>query len=197
MSANPEAESKMDAFEAIAFPQIDSIYRFALCMVGNEPDAEDLVQDTYLKAYKLFDKFEDGANCKSWLLKILKNTFINSIPHKTKNRQRAYLSDNEELISGQQNNITPEEEIFANPLEDDVANIINSLPVTFKIVLLLADMEELSYKEISDIIDCPLETVMSRLHRGHKILRKRLQGYTITNRFIIPKRFQQAGGEFL
>jgi RNA polymerase sigma-70 factor (ECF subfamily) len=176
MSTDPEAESKIDAFETIAFPQIDSMYRFALCMVGNETDAEDLVQDTYLRAYKLFDKFEDGTNCKSWLLKILKNTFINSIRHKTKHHQKVYLSDNKELISGQQNNITPEEEVFANPLEDDVATVINSLPVTFKIVILLADMEELSFKEISDIIDCPPKTVMLRLHRGHKILRKKITG---------------------
>jgi RNA polymerase sigma-70 factor, ECF subfamily len=197
MSANPEAELKIDAFEALAFPQIDSIYRFALCMSGNESDAEDLVQDTYLKAYKLFDKFENGTNCKSWLLKILRNTFINSIRHKTKHHQKVYLSDNEELISSQQNNITPEEEIFANLLEDDVAAAMNSLPVTFKIVILLADMEELSYKEISDIIDCPQKTVMSRLHKGRKILRKRLQDYTIGNRFIIPKRFQQTDGESL
>jgi len=180
MSAEIEMDSKIEAFEALAIPHIDSLYRFALHITCNESDAEDLVQDTYLRAYKFFDKFSDGTNCKAWLLKILRNTFINSFNRNKRYNQRFCLLDDAEFLTIITDNPTPEDEIFAGLIEDEVVAAINKLPVGFRTVILLADIEELSYREISEIIGRPIGTVMSRLHRGRRILRKKLQGYAIS-----------------
>lgn len=186
MSADIEMKSKIETFEALAIPHIDSLYRFALHITSNESDAEDLVQDTYLRAYKFFDKFRDGTNCKAWLLKILRNTFINSFHRNKRYNQRFCLLNNVELITVLPNNPTPEDEIFAGLLKDEIVAAINALPVNFRTVILLADIEELSYREISEIIDRPIGTVMSRLHRGRRILRKKLKDYAIKHNLTSP-----------
>lgn len=184
MSIDIEMDPKIKAFEALAIPHIDLLYRFALHITSNESDAEELVQNTYLRAYKFFDRFSDVTNCKLWLLKILMNTFINSFHRNKKHNQIFCLLDDAELLEAFPDNTTSEDGIFADLLEDEIVATIKSLPVGFRIVILLADIEELSYREISEIIDLPIGTVISRLHRGHRMLKKRLQDYAIKHGLI-------------
>jgi len=177
MSINTRLESKTERFETEALEHVDSVYRFALCMTKNESDAQDLVQDTYLRAYRFFDKFEEGTNCRAWLLRILKNTFINSIRRERRQPQMIHLPEMEENGMELRSNGDPEDEVFGDLLDDDVAAAMDGLPLAYRSVVLLADVEGFSYREIADIIGCPIGTVMSRLSRGRSLLRKRLQSY--------------------
>ena len=177
MPVDATAKPKTDGFEAVALAHIDSLYRYALHMSRNETDAEDLVQDTYLRAYRFFDRFETGTNCKAWLLTILKNTYINTLRRDKRHRQMVSLSEMAEsgielLADGD-----PEDEIFGDMLDDDVTAAIDELPDGYRTAVLLADMQGLSYKEVADRMDCPVGTVMSRLHRGRRLLRERLGDY--------------------
>ncbi len=177
MPVDATAKPKTDGFEAVALAHMDSLYRYALRMSRNETDAEDLVQDTYLRAYRFFDKFEEGTNCKAWLLTILKNTFINTIRHDKKYQQMIHLPEMEEHGVELLTDADPEGEIFGNLLDDDITAAMNELPAGYRTTVLLADMEGLSYREVADKMDCPVGTVMSRLHRGRRLLKKRLQDY--------------------
>lgn len=177
MPVDATAKPKTDGFEAVALAHMDSLYRYALHMSRNETDAEDLVQDTYLKAYRFFDRFEPGTNCKAWLLTILRNTFINTVRRDKRRRQTVSLSKMEESGMELLADDDPEDEVFGDVLDDDVTAAMNELPDEFRTAVLLADMQGLSYKEVADRMDCPLGTVMSRLHRGRRLLRERLGDY--------------------
>ena len=181
---NAELESKAEGFEEIALAHMDSIYKFALRMSRNESDAEDLVQETYLKAYRFFDKFEAGTNCKAWLLTILRNTFINSIRHNKRRQQMVDLSEIEEHGAESLVSVSPEEEVFRDLLDDDVSAAMSMLPAGYRTAVLLADMKGLSYQEVADKMDCPVGTVMSRLHRGRRLLREKLRDYVTQHGYV-------------
>ena len=159
---------------------IDLIYGRALQMTKNESDAKDLVQETYLRAYRFFDKFREGTDCKAWLLAILKNSFINTIRREINRPQMISLSEmngNGMELSG---DADPENAIFGVLFDDDVFAAMNSLPAKYRIAVLLADIERFSYSDIADKVNCPIRTVMSRLSRvsrGRRLLKKRLQDY--------------------
>ena len=177
-------------FEAAAVPFVDALYNTALRMTRNPQDAEDLVQETYLKAYKYYDKFEEGTNLKAWLFKILKNTFINSYRKKQQAPPKADFADIEESFetivrddSGQQAR-TPEEELLEKVLDEDVQHAIEELPHDYRMVVLLADLEGFSYKEIADILEIPVGTVMSRLYRGRRLLEEALLKYARGHGYI-------------
>jgi RNA polymerase sigma-70 factor (ECF subfamily) len=163
-------------FEAAAMPFVDALYNTAYRMTRNSEDAEDLVQETYLKAYRYYDKFEEGTNFKAWLFKIMKNTFINNY---RKKQQAPTLSDFAEIEESFENQVSedaskqmknPEDELLENVLDEDVQQALDKLPPDYRMVVLLADLEGFSYKEIAEILDVPVGTVMSRLYRGRRLL---------------------------
>jgi RNA polymerase sigma-70 factor (ECF subfamily) len=172
-------------FESLALAQLDSLYSAALRLTKNERDAEDLVQDTCMRAFRFFDKFERGTNIKAWLFKILTNTFINRYRRKVKERTLVEGSEreavHERFISRDASDFAanPEQYFFDRLLSDDVLRAMDALPIEFRLVVILADLQEFSYKEIADILECPVGTVMSRLFRGRKLLQKMLRQYAL------------------
>jgi RNA polymerase sigma-70 factor (ECF subfamily) len=185
----PKTVSAWD-FNAQVMPFVDSLYNTAYRMTRSAEDAEDLVQETYFKAYKYYDKFEEGTNLKAWLFKILKNTFINNY-RKRKLEPRsvdfAEIEDSFERIvrrDASEPPSDPESDFFSNVLDDDVKRALESLPYDYRMVVVLADLEDFSYKEIAEILDCPVGTVMSRLYRGRKLLEKALLKYARKHGYI-------------
>jgi RNA polymerase sigma factor (sigma-70 family) len=168
-------------FEEEFLPQIESLYTFAYHLTYNEEDANDLVQETYLKAYRFIDKYKKGTNAKAWLFKILKNVFINQYRRKSKQPTKV---DYEDIVKYQDKEdsryssyMDLREEMFQHMMGDEVTNAINALPVDFRVVILLCDIEGFTYEEISKIIDIPIGTVRSRLHRARNMLKEKLKEY--------------------
>ncbi len=164
-------------FEDTALPYMDEIHKAALRMTKNVTEAEDLVQDTFLRAYRFFDGFEQGTCMKALLLKILKNTFINRF-NKQVNKPEHVDFDQLRLYEEEPTSTNdPEKDIISKVFDDDLMRAINELPTEFGTVILLSDLEGFSYREIAKIVKCPIGTVMSRLHRGRKLLRDSLKEY--------------------
>jgi RNA polymerase sigma-70 factor (ECF subfamily) len=174
-------------FSELAMPHMQALYSAALRMTRNPADAEDLVQETFLKAYRAFDRYEDGTNLKAWLYKILTNTFINSYRAAKRRPEKADVEDIEDLymyrrigdLRSAGAGPSAEEEVFDRFTDDEVKEAIESLPEAFRIAVLLADVEGFSYKEIAEITEVPIGTVMSRIHRGRKALQKALLDYAV------------------
>jgi RNA polymerase sigma-70 factor, ECF subfamily len=168
-------------FEREALPHMDALYNFALRMTSDPDEADDLLQETYLKAYRFFDKFEQGTNCKAWLFRIMKNSFINIYRRSSKEPDKVDYNDVEEFYHSIRAESTDpndlEEKIFSNILDDDVSTALESLPEEFRTVVILCDIEGFTYEEIADFVECPIGTVRSRLHRGRKMLRIKLLDY--------------------
>ena len=169
-------------FEQEFLPQIDALYTFAYHLTYNEDDANDLVQETYLKAYRFIDKYIEGTNAKAWLFKILKNVFINHYRRKSKqpvkvDYEEVLIHQNEEDDTQYSSYQDMREEMFEHMMGDEVTNAINSLPVDFRVVILLCDIEDFTYEEIAKILDIPIGTVRSRLHRARNMLKKKLRNY--------------------
>jgi RNA polymerase sigma-70 factor, ECF subfamily len=164
-------------FEDTALPYMDEIHKAALRMTKNVTEAEDLVQDTFLRAYRFFNKFEQGTCMRAWLLKILKNTYINRF-NKQVNKPEHVDFDQLRLYEEEPTSTNdPEKDIMSKAFDDDLMRAINELPTEFGTVILLSDLEGFSYREIAKIVKCPIGTVMSRLHRGRKLLRYSLKEY--------------------
>src|SRR3954454_16825120 len=176
------AVADQSKFSDLAMEYMPSIYSAALRMTRNPADAEDLVQETYLKAYRAFDRFQQGTNLKACLLRILTITFINSYRAKKRRPEQTELDEVEDLylyrrlggLEAAAASRSAEEEVLDLFTDDEVKAALESLPEQFRIAVLLADVEGFSYKEIADILDIPIGTVMSRLHRGRKALQKAL-----------------------
>ena len=179
---NRSSEASRREFEALALPHLDGLYAAALRLTKNPRDAEDLVQDAVLRAFRFFDKFERGTNIKAWLYKILTNTFINRYRRNTKERnivedERDSVQDR--LVSRDSADAAenPERAYLDRMLSDDVLKALDSVPVDFRLAVILADLQDFSYKEIADILDVPVGTVMSRLFRGRRLLQRQLAEY--------------------
>ena len=176
-----ELEAKRREFEVEAMPHMQALYNFAVRLCRDPEDAADLVQETYLKAFRFFDKFERGTNCKAWLFRILKNSYINRYRKSSKEPDVVgydVVEDFYETIRDP--NVAasaPEEEVFASAMDDVVARAIEELPEEFRTVVILCDIEEFTYEEIAEFVDCPIGTVRSRLHRARKMLASRLYEY--------------------
>src|SRR5438270_1783311 len=165
-----------------AMEHMSSLYTAALRMTRNPADAEDLVQETYLKAYRAFHSFQAGTNLKAWLYTILTNTFINSYRSQKRRPEQTEIEDVEDLylyrrlggLEAAQAGRSAEEEVLDHFTEADVKEALESLPESFRMTVLLADVEGFSYREIADIMEIPIGAVMSRLPRGRRALQKAL-----------------------
>jgi RNA polymerase sigma-70 factor (ECF subfamily) len=181
-------------FEELAMEHMASLYTAALRMTRNPADAEDLVQETYLKAYRAFDSFQEGTNLKAWLYRILTNTFINSYRAKKRRPDETDIDDVENLflyrrlggLEGASAGRSAEDEVLDHFTEAEVKEAIESLPEQFRLAVLLGDVEGFSYKEIAEILEIPIGTVMSRLHRGRRALQKRLYEFG-RQRGLVPR----------
>jgi RNA polymerase sigma-70 factor (ECF subfamily) len=184
---------KDEAFQNEAVPHLDALYGTALRMTKDEQDAEDLVQEAMLKAYRYFDKYENGTNCKAWLFKIMTNTFINRY-RKSKKRKEYLIDDDyrplQERAEAPERNPfiddfdQDEENLYFKMFGDEVKSALETMPVDFRMVVLLADLQDFAYKEIAEIMDCPIGTVMSRLYRGRRMLQAKLEEYALKEGYI-------------
>jgi len=187
---------KRRAFEAEALPHMDALLRTGLRLTKNQSDAEDLVQEAFTKAYRFWDKFEPGSNCRAWLFKIMTNIFINNYRSKSRSPLTANLDEIDDnylygQLAGADSSDNPEKDFFAKILDDDVKRAIDNLPDDFRLVAVLSFLEGFSYQEIADIADLQLGTVKSRLHRGRKLLQTELYDYAVKNGYIKSKAEQQ------
>lgn len=170
-------------FESQAMPYLDSLYSTALRMTHSPEDAEDLVQETYLKAFRHYEQFEEGTNFRAWLFRILKNTFINEYRKQQRRPLESDFADVEESAESRlsdesnQRAPTPEERLLDGVLDEDVLHALAELPDDYRMAITLADLEGFSYKEIAETLDIPIGTVMSRLYRGRKRLEEALLEY--------------------
>ncbi len=179
-------------FTELTMPHMQALYTAALRMTRNPADAEDLVQETFLKAYRAFDRYEDGTNLRAWLYKILTNTFINSYRAAKRRPEKADVEDVEDLylyhrigdLQAAGVGRSAEDVVFDHFTDDEVKKAIESLPESFRIAVLLADVEGFSYKEIAEITEVPIGTVMSRIHRGRKALQKALHDFAVARGLV-------------
>ncbi len=179
-------------FTQEAMQYAPQLYSAALRMTRNKTDAEDLVQETYLRAYRGYEGFNEGTNLRAWLFRILTNTFINVYRAKQRRVQESELGDVEDLylykrISGiDVASRSAEDTLFELFTDDEVKSALEDLPESFRLPVLLADVEGFSYKEIAEILDIPIGTVMSRLHRGRKAMQKALIDF-VTERGMLSR----------
>jgi RNA polymerase sigma-70 factor (ECF subfamily) len=181
-------------FADLTMEYMGSLYSAALRMTRNPADAEDLVQETYLKAYRAFGSFKEGTNLKAWLYRILTNTFINSYRARKRRPEQTDIDDVEDLylyrrlggLEAVNAGRSPEEEVLEHFTEAEVKAAVEALPEQFRMAVLLADVEGFSYKEIAEILDIPIGTVMSRLHRGRKSLQKTLHDFGMQRGLVAP-----------
>lgn len=175
-------------FEKEMLPHVGALQTFAYHLTYNQEDADDLVQETYMKAFRFIDKYEKGTNAKAWLFKILKNAYINEYRKKVKQPTKvdfeeivAYHDTDDDHLSGYSD---LREEIFLHMMGDEVTTAINSLPIDFRTVILLCDIEGFTYEEIASIIDVPIGTVRSRLFRARNLLKEKLTSYAKKHGYV-------------
>src|SRR3954467_10806774 len=185
MKRRPQA----DDFEREALPHLSALYAAALRMTRNEKDAEDLVQDAMLRAYRFFDTFQAGTNCKAWLFRILTNVFCNN--YRDREREHVVLTEAEsspanleQFVGGGVDGRDTETALLGRMVSADVEKALAAVPADFRMAVILADLEDFSYKEIAEIMECPAGTVMSRLFRGRKILQGLLHDYAVEQGII-------------
>jgi RNA polymerase sigma-70 factor (ECF subfamily) len=181
-------------FTELTEPYVGSLYSAALALTHNQADAEDLLQDTYLRAFRAFDSFQEGTNLRAWLYRILTNGFISRYRTKQRRPEETDLDDVEELylyrrtaaLREASEGASAEDQVLARITDAEVKDALEALPESFRVAVVLADVEGFSYKEISEITDVPIGTVMSRIHRGRKALQKALHDYAVERGILEP-----------
>jgi RNA polymerase sigma-70 factor, ECF subfamily len=180
-------------FEKEMVPYMDMLYNYAFYLSGNKEQADDLLQDTYLKAYRFYGKFERGTNAKAWLYRIMKNTYINE--YRRTHRQPEIVEYDEQIsayqmLPGTSGGVDDVRDAIENrSFDDTMATAIADLPEKFKSVIVLRDIEDLPYEEIADLLEVPIGTVRSRLHRARSLLFERLKDYAKKRGFKVGDRF--------
>jgi RNA polymerase sigma-70 factor (ECF subfamily) len=182
---------KQQEFQNEALPHMDFLYNYALRMTYNSTDAEDLVQETFLKAFRFWDSYEKGTNIRAWLFRIMKNAYINRYRKEKKEPETVEYDEVENFYNSVRETASEssdlQETLYNNLLEDDVATAIAELPEDFRTVVILCDIEGLTYEEVAEFVDCPIGTVRSRLHRGRKLLRAKLLDYARKRGYVEEK----------
>ncbi|MCF8217220.1 MAG: sigma-70 family RNA polymerase sigma factor [Chlorobium sp.] len=180
-SLSREEIKKQQEFQEEAVAHINSLYNYALHLTINPDDAEDLVQETYLKAYKFFNSFERGTNCKAWLFKILKNNYINRFRKNSREPGKVdydLIKDFYHSIKDVRSDTSEaDSDYFHSLMHEEVYQALQSLPEEFREVIQLCDIEGFTYEEIANMVESPIGTVRSRLYRGRKLLRGQLENY--------------------
>ncbi|MEW6511582.1 MAG: sigma-70 family RNA polymerase sigma factor [Bacteroidota bacterium] len=182
------ADSKQELFKNVMVPFMDLLYGYAMYLTGGREEANDLLQETYLKAFRFFDRFEQGTNAKAWLYRIMRNTYINDY---RRVKRLPDLVEYDEQISAYQMSSRDEkapDAIEGELFGDEIAQAIASLPEKFKSVIVLRDVEDLPYEEIAETLDIPIGTVRSRLHRARGILFDTLRGYAEERGYAVTAR---------
>ncbi len=179
-----DEKKKMQIFNGEFLPHIDSMYNFAYRLTFDEDEAKDLVQETYFKAFRFIDSFQEGTNAKAWLFRILKNSFINDFRKKSKEPAKVDYQEVETYYNSDDvdEHITVDLRIetLQSMIGDEVSNALNSLDVDFRTVIILCDLEGFTYEEMAKILDIPIGTVRSRLHRARNLLKEKLKSYART-----------------
>jgi len=178
----PEAELRAD-FDRAALPHLDAVFSAAVYLTGDRDRASDLVQETFLRAFRFFHQFEPGTNCRAWLLTILQNTFRNRYRAEQRNRRSVDIDDplaEAEATLASQVDDDPETLVLATLLDHEVSAALARLPEVFRSVVVLIDLEELTYDEAAKALDCPIGTVRSRLSRARALLERELRAYART-----------------
>src|SRR5690554_5867256 len=172
---------KGSIFDKEFLPHIDSMYNFAYRLTFDEDDAKDLVQETYLKAFRFINSFEQGTNAKAWLFRILKNSFINDFRKKSKEPSKVDYQEVETFYNSEDTEVSVTTDLRVETIQDmigdEISNALNSLAVDFRTVIILCDLEGFTYEEMAKILDIPIGTVRSRLHRARNLLKEKLQSY--------------------
>lgn len=174
-------KEQLEIFENEFLPHIDAMYNFAYRLTLEEDDAKDLVQDTYLKAYRFVNSFQKGTNAKAWLYRILKNSFINDFRKKSKEPSKLDYQEVENFYNSE--NVDEKQTVdlridtVKDMIGDEVSNALNSLAIDFRTVIILCDLEGFTYEEMAKILDIPIGTVRSRLHRARNLLKEKLKSY--------------------
>ncbi|MDH5608008.1 MAG: sigma-70 family RNA polymerase sigma factor [Cyclobacteriaceae bacterium] len=172
---------QLEIFEREFLPHLDAMYNFAYRLTLDEDDSKDLVQDTFMKAYRFINSFQKGTNSKAWLYRILKNSFINDFRKKSKTPAKVDYQEVENFYNSddvdEQNTVDLRVETLKDMIGDEVSNALNSLAVDFRTVIILCDLEGFTYEEMAKILDIPIGTVRSRLHRARNLLKEKLREY--------------------
>ncbi len=196
-----KSPGQMTEFEKEAMVHTDALYRSALRMTKNPSDAEDLVQETLLKAYRSFDRFEPGTNAKAWLFKIMTNTFINNYRSKQKEAASVSFDDIDDSVMHSQMSARladggdPERDFYNKIIDRDIVEAVEKLPEEFRLVVVLAFNEGFAYQEIADILGIQVGTVKSRLHRGRKMLQKLLWEYANERGVVVKEESSKEAAE--
>jgi RNA polymerase sigma factor (sigma-70 family) len=174
-------KEKREIFDHEFLPHINSMYNFGYRLTLDRDDAKDLVQDTYFKAFRFIESFQKGTNAKAWLFRILKNSFINDYRKKVKEPNKVDYQEVESYYNSEDvdRQITPDLRVDAlkDMIGDEISNALNALDVDFRTVIILCDLEGFKYEEMAKILDIPIGTVRSRLHRARQLLKEKLSEY--------------------
>ncbi len=195
MYATPKAiaDTRSSTFEIEAIPHLDAVFRFATMLSGDPVHAEDLVQETMLRAFRSWHRFRSGTNARAWLFTILRNVFISDYRRNKRKDQTVDLSEVEEITFVEpMEGKDPEARMVHRLIDEEVLECIAKLPDVYRATLLLSDVEDLSYEEVAEVLDLPLGTVKSRLFRARQILQRQLHDYAVEMGYIQPREELQA-----